>query len=296
MTAQQEHSQCPLVEMISITSMFIDYTHDSSTGTFTVTPSGGSFYYFSVYCLQIWQHNRNIHSAPLWKQFLLLLCLLFTDMTAQQKHLQCPLVEAVSFTSLFIVYRYDSTTGTFTVPPGGDGYYYFSIHFLVRLAKWARFDVAINGEILCSTEQSHGPRNYGQAVCSGASYITGGILTYCNAIFQIKETKSQTSDNTLFSNITRDFTQENRCMILYRHDWRFSKNPTFCNKRNTFYAHSPCILWFVNVFPCNHQVTQQRLFTTGEPTRLRCMRVQITITTDSQDSGSDDFRKRNPFS
>ena len=31
---------------------------------------------------------------------------------------------------LFIVYRYDSTTGTFTVPSGGDGFYYFSVYCL----------------------------------------------------------------------------------------------------------------------------------------------------------------------
>ena len=51
-------------------------------------------------------------------------------MTAQPEHLQCPLVEMDSITSLFIVYRYDSTTRTFTVLFGGDGFYYFSVYFL----------------------------------------------------------------------------------------------------------------------------------------------------------------------
>ena len=130
MTAQPEHSQCPLLEMDSITSLFIVYRYDSTTGTFTVPPGGDGFYYFSVYCLQIRQHNRNIHSAPCWRWILLLLCLLFTDMTAQPEHSQCPLVEMDSITSLFIVYRYDNTTGTFTVPPVGDGFYYFSLYCL----------------------------------------------------------------------------------------------------------------------------------------------------------------------
>ena len=76
-TVQQEYSQCPLVEMDNITSLFIVYRYDSTTKTFTV-----------------------------------------------------PLVEKAIITSLFIVYRYDSTTGTFTVPPGGDGYYYFSVYCL----------------------------------------------------------------------------------------------------------------------------------------------------------------------
>ena len=31
---------------------------------------------------------------------------------------------------VIVVYRYNSTTGTFTVPPGGDGFYYFSVYCL----------------------------------------------------------------------------------------------------------------------------------------------------------------------
>ena len=69
-------------------------------GKFTVPPGGDGFY--------------------------LLLCLLFTNTTAQPEHSQCPLMETDSITSLFIIYRYDSTTGTFTAPPSGDGFYYFS--------------------------------------------------------------------------------------------------------------------------------------------------------------------------
>ena len=142
--------------MDSIASLFIVYRYDSTTGTFTVPPGGDGFYYFYVYCLQIRQYNWNIHSAPWWRWILLLLCLLFTDITVQPEHSQCPLVEMDSIASLFIVYRYDSTTehsqcplvdtdtitplfivyrydsttGTFTVPPGGDGFYYFSVYCL----------------------------------------------------------------------------------------------------------------------------------------------------------------------
>ena len=39
------------------------------------------------------------------------------------EHSQCLMMEMDFITSLFIVYRYDNTTGTFTVPPGGDGFY-----------------------------------------------------------------------------------------------------------------------------------------------------------------------------
>ena len=61
------------------------------------------------------------------------------------------------------------------MPPGGDGFYYFSIYFLVELDEWARFYIEINGQRLCSTEQYHSTDNYGQAACSGAAYIMEGM-------------------------------------------------------------------------------------------------------------------------
>ena len=41
-------------------------------------------------------------------------------------------------------------TGTFTVPPGGDGYYYFST--LVYDDKSGRFEIRINGLSLCTAQ------------------------------------------------------------------------------------------------------------------------------------------------
>ena len=140
-------------------------------------PGGEEFYYFSVYCLQIQQQYRNIHSAPWWRRVLLLLCLLFADMTAQLEPLQCPLVEMDSITSLFNIYRYNSSTGTFTVPPGGDGFYYFSSHFLVLSFEFAGFAVEINGETICSAygERESSPNDDpGPISCSGASFAAEG--------------------------------------------------------------------------------------------------------------------------
>ena len=50
------------------------------------------------------------------------------------------------------IYRYNRTTGSFTVPPGGDGYYYFSSHLLFTNGEYGRFDIRINGEVLCTVE------------------------------------------------------------------------------------------------------------------------------------------------
>ena len=48
-------------------------------------------------------------------------------------------------TSLFIAYRYDSTTGTFTVPSSGDGFYYFSAFLTADGDEYVYFDVELNG-------------------------------------------------------------------------------------------------------------------------------------------------------
>ena len=76
----------------------------------------------------------------------------------------------------FVFYSYESTTGTFTVPPGGDGFYYFSAYFVVRASEFARFDIQINGAVICTafTDQTD-PNDNGQAACSAATYATEGF-------------------------------------------------------------------------------------------------------------------------
>ena len=72
--------------------------------------------------------------------------------------------------------RYDKTTGTFTVPPGGEDFYYFSVFFLVYYDEWARFDIEINEEVLCTAQkdQSETTNDAGQAACSAATYANEG--------------------------------------------------------------------------------------------------------------------------
>ena len=76
---------------------------------------------------------------------------------------------------VIFIYSYDSTTGTFTVPPGGDGYYYFSTYLSVEEDEYASFNMEINGELLCTAETSVSTGYYGPAVCSGANYIMEGL-------------------------------------------------------------------------------------------------------------------------
>ena len=62
------------------------------------------------------------------------------------------------------------------MPPGGDGFYYFSVFFLVDYDKYAQFDIQINGELLCTADkdQTETPTDRGQAMCNAATYASEG--------------------------------------------------------------------------------------------------------------------------
>ena len=81
-----------------------------------------------------------------------------------------------SITSLFIFCRYDSTTGTFTVPSDGDGLYYFSVYLVVIAGKWSYFDLQLNGEVLCTAFADNQETMYdeGQSACSTTVYVVEG--------------------------------------------------------------------------------------------------------------------------
>ena len=62
------------------------------------------------------------------------------------------------------------------MPPGGDGYYYFSAFFLVNPQRYAIFDIVINGRDLCSargdTEDATDEET--QTGCSATTYAMAG--------------------------------------------------------------------------------------------------------------------------
>ena len=78
---------------------------------------------------------------------------------------------------ILVIDRYNSTTGTFTVPPGGDGHYYFSAYFLVSNTEFALFDIQINAEVLCTArgDERDATNEAAQAACSAATYATEGL-------------------------------------------------------------------------------------------------------------------------
>ncbi len=72
-------------------------------------------------------------------------------------------------------FRYNPDTSTFTVPPGGDGLYYFSTFLLVDDGEYAEFEVTINGNRFCRAlgDNSSGPEAP-QATCSALAHLVEG--------------------------------------------------------------------------------------------------------------------------
>ena len=73
--------------------------------------------------------------------------------------------------------RYNSATGTFTMPSGGDGSYYFSVFLTTVSVEFAYFDLEINGTPLCSVRGELTQMSSGDEVgvsCSGVDYVTAG--------------------------------------------------------------------------------------------------------------------------
>ena len=64
------------------------------------------------------------------------------------------------------------------MPPGGDGFYYFSMYFYVEPAKFGRFEIQLNGEVLCTgqADQTDTPTDGGQTACSVAAQAMEGLF------------------------------------------------------------------------------------------------------------------------
>ena len=105
-------------------------------------------------------------------------------------HYNCALI-------FFSYCSYDSTTGVFTVPPGGDGIYYFSVYLLVQYSELGLFDTRLNNDVICTADGDHddGGFDYPAASCSAVmNVIAGNIDLKCifyiqNNIYLPAETK-----------------------------------------------------------------------------------------------------------
>ena len=60
--------------------------------------------------------------------------------------------------------------GTFTVPSGGDEFWYIAAYFLMFYSEYAWFDIQLNGATLCTVQtDQEDPLEYGQAACSASA-------------------------------------------------------------------------------------------------------------------------------
>ena len=78
---------------------------------------------------------------------------------------------------MIIFDRYDSTTGAFTVPSSGDGYYYFSVYLTADAPAFCYFDIQINGVRICMaySDLTSSPGSDSESSsCSGATYAVEG--------------------------------------------------------------------------------------------------------------------------
>ena len=83
--------------------------------------------------------------------------------------------------------RYDSTTGTFTVPPGGDGFYYFSVFLTALGGKSVYFNVDHNGEEISTVYSdltSSPSSDHEMASCSAIIYAVEGTSDFSKKCIQ----------------------------------------------------------------------------------------------------------------
>ena len=63
------------------------------------------------------------------------------------------------------------------MPPGGDGFYYFSVYFVVQYYDFTYFDLQINGETICTayTDRADSDHSdYGHTSCSAVTFAAEG--------------------------------------------------------------------------------------------------------------------------
>ena len=76
---------------------------------------------------------------------------------------------------LLCIYRYNRANGNFTVPSGGDGYYYFMTYITIKFDEYGYHDIEINGRRKCTAYHRSDGLARGQGVCSVFAYVTAGV-------------------------------------------------------------------------------------------------------------------------
>ena len=80
-------------------------------------------------------------------------------------------------------FSYNAATGVFTVPSGGDGWYYISIYMRIGGGEHALFEIEVNSDKVCSAigemnDILGGTPDTQQATCSAMANIAEGNSSY----------------------------------------------------------------------------------------------------------------------
>ena len=64
----------------------------------------------------------------------------------------------------------------FTVPPGGDGFYFFSVYALSEFGELFTLDIRMNNQAVCAAygDMTSAGGGYDQATCTVVVYATAG--------------------------------------------------------------------------------------------------------------------------
>ena len=71
--------------------------------------------------------------------------------------------------------------GVFTVPPGGDGVYYFFTYLLVQPGEYSYFDMTLNDDVICTAYGDHnhnGTSDYAPGSCSAVVDVAAGDVEF----------------------------------------------------------------------------------------------------------------------
>ena len=64
------------------------------------------------------------------------------------------------------------------MPPGGEGYYYFSTYLIINQAEFGYFDLQINGAVKCTAYTNQELSSRGLGACNIFTFATEGKSYY----------------------------------------------------------------------------------------------------------------------
>ena len=95
---------------------------------------------------QVWIVSSVQWSSGQWRKWVI-----FVPLYLQQKsRINCQ----ISDRNIPIVFRYDAGTGVFTVPSGGDGWYYISIYLSIYFGEYGVFEIKVNDDMMCTARET----------------------------------------------------------------------------------------------------------------------------------------------